>query len=380
MRVVFAAIPAYGHLYPLMPLALACAEAGHDVVVATGEPFLERLPLPTWPSHPVENGIDWAFAETARRHPELEGYEVAIAMFSDVTAGMVAERLLTGLPGLAPDLVVFEVMNSGAGIAADILGIPAVAFSIGLWGAVPAVIHGAAVRYQSDLWARQGRTPPERPVLARALVEPTPPSLRRTGDLPDDQVLSIRSVAYSESVGVVPGWLAAPRSRPRVYVTLGTVSFGAVDVLRRAVTDLASLDVDVLVAVGPDGDPAVLGPVGERVHVETFVSQAEVLPLVDVVVHHGGTGTVLGTLAAGLPQLLLPQGADQFYNASLLPEVGAGRALRNDEQQPGAIAAVVAAMLESGSEREVACRAAAEIAALPAPADLVPELVRLAGA
>lgn len=385
MKIVFAAIPAYGHLYPLMPLALACADAGHDVVVATGEPFLERLPLPTWTSHPAGNGIDWAFAETARRHPDLEGYDVAVAMFSDVTAGLVADQLLTGLPELAPDLVVFEVMNAGAGVAADILGIPAVTFSIGLWGAVPPVVHGAAVRYRSEQWTRHGRQPPERPVLARALVEPTPPSMRRAGDLPSVEVLpevetlAIRSVAYTESAGVVPGWLAEPRSRPRVYVTLGTVSFGAVEVLRRAVTDLESLDVDVLVAVGPDGDPAALGPVGERVHVERFVAQAEILPLVDLVVHHGGTGTVLGALAAGLPQLLLPQGADQFYNASLLPEVGAGRALGTEEQQPGAIAGQVAALLDSGAERQVAATIATEIAAQPAPAEVVPELVRIAG-
>ena len=38
-----------------------------------------------------------------------------------------------------------------------------------------------------------------------------------------------------------------------------------------------------------------------------FVAQSEVLPLVDLIVHHLGTGTVLGELEAGLPQLLLPQ-------------------------------------------------------------------------
>jgi aminopeptidase N len=42
-----ASLPAYGHLYPLLPLAQACQAAGHDVVVATGPPFLDRLPVPT---------------------------------------------------------------------------------------------------------------------------------------------------------------------------------------------------------------------------------------------------------------------------------------------------------------------------------------------
>ena len=54
MKIVVASIPAYGHLYPLMPLALACADAGHDVTIAVGPPFLDRLPLPTVPQQPDE--------------------------------------------------------------------------------------------------------------------------------------------------------------------------------------------------------------------------------------------------------------------------------------------------------------------------------------
>jgi UDP:flavonoid glycosyltransferase YjiC (YdhE family) len=187
----------------------------------------------------------------------------------------------------------------------------------------------------------------------------------------------IRPVAYSESTAQLPGWLKAPRTRPRVYLTLGTVAFGAVEVLSRAVAEIAPLDVDLLVAVGPDGDPTALGAVPGNVHIERFVAQGEVLPLVDIVVHHGGTGTVLGTFAAGLPQLILPQGADQFHNARSLAGIGAGRALLNDEQLPGTIAQAVSDMLSGSSEREVAIRLRDEIRALPMPADVVPELIAL---
>jgi UDP:flavonoid glycosyltransferase YjiC (YdhE family) len=157
------------------------------------------------------------------------------------------------------------------------------------------------------------------------------------------------------------------------------VAFGAVEVLNRAVFAIAPLDVDLLVAVGPEGDPAALGAVPGKVHVERFVAQADVLPLVDIVVHHGGTGTVLGTVAAGLPQLILPQGADQFHNARRLADVGAGRALLNDQQLPGEIARAVTEMLAGSSERQVAIRLGDEIGALPMPAEVVPELVALVG-
>ena len=61
-----------------------------------------------------------------------------------------------------------------------------------------------------------------------------------------------------------------------------------------------------------------------------------------LVVHHGGSGTMLGALAHGLPQLRRPQGADQFLNAEALLPTGA-----------------------------------AEIAEMPAPAEVVGELERL---
>ena len=82
--------------------------------------------------------------------------------------------------------------------------------------------------------------------------------------------------------------------------------------ISRAIAEIAPLDVDILVAVGPEGDPTLLGEVPSNVHVERFVAQSAVLPMVDLIVQHGGIGTVLGALGAGLPQLVLPQGADQF--------------------------------------------------------------------
>ena len=131
--------------------------------------------------------------------------------------------------------------------------------------------------------------------------------------------------------------------------------------------------------VGPEGEPSALGAVPDNVHVERFVAQSAVLPLVDLIVHHGGTGTVLSALEVGLPQLLLPQGADQFFNAEILTEAGAGRGLPNDAQQPGAIGEAVQALLGDASERRTAAKLRDEIAAMPSPADVVPELVKLTG-
>ena len=68
-------------------------------------------------------------------------------------------------------------------------------------------------------------------------------------------------------------------------------------------------------AVGPQVEPASLGEQPAHVQVEPWVDQAEVLDRCTAVVSHAGSGTFLGALARGLPQLCLPLAADQFRNA-----------------------------------------------------------------
>ena len=89
---------------------------------------------------------------------------------------------------------------------------------------------------------------------------------------------------------------------------------------------------------------------------------------------------MLSALEVGLPQLLIPQGADQFINAEILTAAGAARALPNDAQLPAAIGEAVQELLGDSPERQVATRLRDEIAAMPSPAEVVPALVRLAGA
>ena len=377
---MFASLGAYGHLYPMMPLALACADAGHKAVIASGPPFLGRLPLPTVPGYPPKIELDWAINEARRRHPDLHDQDFSMTMFADVVAEFVAPAIIEQCERERPDLVIYEAMNAGAGVAASLLEIPAAAYAVLLASSFYGSLHAATARYQRNMWLQRNRTPPEaNGLLAAALINPAPPTLRQPS-AGKTMTVPIRSVAYNEAGAEVPAWLTATPARPRVYLTLGTVSFGAVEVLGRAIAEIAALAVDVLVTVGPEGDPASLGEVPDNVHVERFVAQSAVLPLIDLIVHHGGTGTVLSALEVGLPQLLLPQGADQFINADILTVAGAARALPNNPQAPAAIGEAVQELLGDSPERQVATRLRDEIAAMPSPAEVVPALVKLAGA
>jgi len=348
MRIVFASLPAYGHLYPLLPLALACRDAGHEVVVATGEPFTGTLPVPTGAGivdgvvlHDIEQ-------ETFRNHPGLEpGPEFAAWMFGETTVRFVVPALRALFAEFEPDLVVHEHMDIGATVVAAELGVRAIAFGLGQW--LPLL-----ERFYEIAGA----------VLPGTYLDPMPAALQNPVPLPEGRS-PIRSVPWAPDM---PSWV--PPARRTVYVTLGTVAFGAVEVLRGAVLETAAHDVDVLVAVGPKGDPALLGELPPNVRLERFVPQASVFEHVDLAVHHGGAGTMLGAYAAGLPQLVLPQGADQFFNAAAVRRAGAGLTLTNEEQTPGAISAAVERLLADGPERAAAQAIAKDIAAMPSPAEV----------
>jgi MGT family glycosyltransferase len=175
-----------------------------------------------------------------------------------------------------------------------------------------------------------------------------------------------------------PAGAPAPLSPPLVYVTLGT-AFANVDIFRAALDGLADEPVEVVVTVGADQDPVALAPTPTNARVERFIPQSELLPRCSAVVHHGGSGTVFGSLAHGLPQVVVPQGADNFINASLITRAGAGLTLGPDEVTPESIRHAVRSVLANPSYATAARRLAAETTALPSPADVAQTLQRRFG-
>jgi MGT family glycosyltransferase len=183
-------------------------------------------------------------------------------------------------------------------------------------------------------------------------------------------------VTYTGEPAPLPAGVGDDDPRPLVYLTLGTVSNQA-PALRSAVEGLAGLDARVLVTVGPDGDPAALGPVPDHVTVARWVNQADVLPHCAAVVSHGGSGTFLGALGLGLPQLCLPQAADQFRNAAAADRTGAGLSLAPDATTPDAVRDAVRRLLLEDGFRRAASGLADTIRAMPGPAEIVTVLERL---
>jgi MGT family glycosyltransferase len=160
-----------------------------------------------------------------------------------------------------------------------------------------------------------------------------------------------------------------------VHLTLGTVFHDDRHVLETALAGLRRLAVTVVVTVGPRVDPAVFGPQPAHVVIEPYLPHALLLPRCDLVVSQGGAGVMFGALAHGLPQLLLPQGAEQFINADACRNAGAALSLVGAEVTVESVAAAVSRLLTEPTFAARAGAVRAEVESMPSADDVLTTLV-----
>lgn len=380
MRVLFSSTRDHGHVFPMVPLARALRAAGHEVLWAC-HPEAGTLLEPT--------GIDTATAglrggafrsltdDLVRRAGQLPPPERSAFLYPAVFgAGLTPARLADLLPlarAWGPDLLVHEQGELAAPLVGVLLGVRSVTHSFG--GAIPPAFLAEAGRRLSGLWAEHGLTvPPYAGCFQAPFLDICPTSVQ---PVPTDHIALVQQLRPESWVGPevdLPAGLAG--RGPLVYLTLGTVrAYPAA--MRAAVDAVSDLAVRVLVTVGPRGDPADLGPRSGNVTVLRYLPQTQVLPLCDLVVSHAGSGTFLGALAHGLPQLCLPQAADQFRNAGAGERAGVSLALHPGAASADAIRAAVVHLLGDGSFGRAARTVATEIARMPSPAAVVSVLAAL---
>ena len=123
----------------------------------------------------------------------------------------------------------------------------------------------------------------------------------------------------------------------------------------------------------------MLGPQPSNVHVHQYIPQELLLPHCAAVVTHGGAGSTLGALAFGLPLLVVPQGADHFYNADRVVAAGAAIQLMPDRLTADSARDAVRMLLHDPTFRTAAHRIKNEIDAMPDPREAVESLEQLTG-
>ncbi|MCP2258740.1 glycosyltransferase, MGT family [Streptoalloteichus tenebrarius] len=368
MRVLLTSSPGIGHLFPLVNVAWTLRTAGHEVVVATAAKVTEAAVAAGLPAVDLRPDFDFEpigapFRERfARLTPEdMTGrgiIEIGTELFT-VVAEHLVERGVAFADHWRPDLVVHSPIDGVGPLVAARLGVPAVAHEFGVTASRE---RRALLREKmAPVYERFGVTgePPRSAVISIA-----PPSMY-TGD---DQAWTMRYVPYNAG-GALPEWLLVERTRPRVAVTLGTV-FKNVTALRSLVSAARELDVEFVLALG-GADPSPLGELPDNVRVTDWVPLNALLAASDAIVHHGGSGTTMTAMTAGLPQIVLPQGADQHFNAVAVVKRGLGLA----PEETALDADTVRTLFSDAALRSVAEEVRDEIEAQPTPIELVPRLV-----
>jgi UDP:flavonoid glycosyltransferase YjiC (YdhE family) len=356
----------------MLQLATAFQAAGHDVLWATAAQATHMVTAAGIEAVAAgAHGAEEAALRGAVQGParDLPGDQrpmfVFPRMFGEALTPPMAEDLVPLARTWRPDLLVHEHAELAAPLAAALCSAPSVTHSFGT--AVPAGILDDTRERLAGLWGAYGlEVPPHAGCFRDGYLDICPRSVQSTpvDHIPD--VHALRPVTASGST-------TARTVEPLVYVTMGTVH-NRPEPLREVVAGVAGLGVPTLVAVGPRVEPASLGEQPDHVQVEAWVDQPEVLSRCTAVVSHGGSGTFLGALAHGVPQLCLPQAADQFRNAEGGLRAGAVLVLHPNEATAAAVGTEAKRLLADTGLREASGRVADEIAAMPSPDTVAAEL------
>ncbi len=333
MRVLFSTTAGVGHFGPLVPFAHACVEMGHDVRVAAPESFRASVADAGLLHVPFDDAAPQSLGAVFGRIPKLTMQDADDLVVREVFGRLDAKAALPKLRAFVdqwhPDVIISETAEVAASVVAEQADIAQVLVNIG----VDAFCERAMGLLEDPL----------RELGCESGIERLR-HLPRWSLLPEtyDDTSGVAPLArFREdlsapgSVGALPDWWVGHDAEPFVYVTFGSVAaeLGLFpSFYRRTVEALHEVSARILLTVGRSADPAAVGSLPDNVHVERWWPQRDLMQHAAVVIGHGGFGTTLAALAAGVPQVVIPLfSGDQFVNAERVAAVGAGVSIALDD-------------------------------------------------
>ena len=154
----------------------------------------------------------------------------------------------------------------------------------------------------------------------------------------------------------------AGRDGSLVYLSLGSLGSGDVELMQRLIDTLAAAPYRVIVSLGPQHEQLRLA---DNMTGAEFLPQASILPQVDLVITHGGNNTVTECLYFGRPMVILPLFWDQYDNAQRLHETGLGIRLATYGHEPEELTGAIDRLLADGALRARLEAISARLRAVP---------------
>lgn len=386
MRVLITTIPVTGHFHPLVPIGRALQQAGHEVTFACSAQYRETIQA---------NGFPYIMAGLYRPRPEVVAEvqdeipdtsdprhwrRLFERLFVDPPGRQMAADLVQLFDDWRPDLVIRDTNEFGGCVAAEAAGIPHATAGANDFESIAErqARFGStvnAIRQAHDLpWD------PELSMLYRYLdFIYNPRTFLRPSDFVAPTAHFVNVPPFDQSGDEqVPEWVAELPDMPTIYVTLGTSFNTTPGLLETIVAGLRNEQLNLIVTVGRNRNPAELGPQPENVRIERYIPQTLLYPLIDLVVTQGGANTTHATLRNGIPLVMVPIGADQFDNADRCTAYGVARMIAPENRTPETIRVTVNDVLANPRYRERARRFQMALDELPGPEHAVNLLEQLA--
>jgi MGT family glycosyltransferase len=420
--------PFVGHLYPQVSVAHALRDRGHDVAVYSHEsarPVVEGEGFKLFPFNHVDERrferIHALEAEVPATQPKHRTLSVAMRAYRDMLADSIPEQvadlhpilgrwrpdvLVTDLALWGPILVLWETTGIPVALSSTMIGSMIPGPDAPPWGPglPPPRTFGTrllarATQLGVDVVAHNMRRHVNR-IRARYGLRPMGCSVNAfTGRLPLYLIPSLPELDYNRrdqppnvhyigpcvwtksAAAAPPSWLnELPTDRPWVHATEGTAQYQEPFLLRATAKGLAGLPMQVILTTGRSRDPATLGvhPLPSNVRVEPWVSHEDLLPRCRAIVTTGGPATVIASLKAGVPLVMVPTFWEKSDNAQRVVEAGVGLRLAPRHCTPDRVRAAVMRLLEEPVFRKNAERIARRLAEAPGPARAAELLENLA--
>jgi UDP:flavonoid glycosyltransferase YjiC (YdhE family) len=337
LRLLVAAFGDPGHAFPAIALARELGGRGHDVLVETWERWLQAV---------ESEGLAFTGAQEYTVYPP-PGPDTPDGQ----TAAAAARALARLMEDFEPDLVVSDILTLAPTLAAEVAGVPHATliphvypvqrpgmpmYSLGLrpprtafgrlaWRATDPLLAMGLRRGRDELnetRARLGLGPIERfhgGISELLAIVGTFPQLEYPREWP--RHVRVTGPLFFELPGeevAVPGG-----DEPLVLVAPSTSQDPECKLLRVALAGLADEPVRVLATTNRHTPERPIDVPGNAVLVD-WMLYSQAMPAADLVICHGGHGTVARSLAAGTPLLVCPSVGDMGENAGRVAWSGAG--------------------------------------------------------
>lgn len=362
--IAFLNIGMHGHVNPTLPVVAELVRRGHTVTYHTSPAFRAEIE--------ATGATVYLYPGGEQPLPDPPTPVTMVESLAHTTLGLLP-AVLDDLRRDRPDLIVHDSSCLWGAVAARELGVPA-ASSFTTFAFNRHVPSPTSASW--DLLAMARKQPRSVGGYLRARGE-----LHRRFDargIPLLDLLNIRqplNLVYTSrtfqpaaehfddsyrfvgpSIGARPADPSFESDRlqdPVLYASLGTVFNADPQLLRTFATALAPLGGTVVVSTGQT-DPDALGPLPANVLPLRFVPQPEVLARAALFITHGGMNSVNEALYAGVPMLVVPQGADQPMIARRVVELGAGLSIRTEDVEKGSVRSLARRLLHEPGFRTAA--------------------------